>query len=296
MKRIIPFIILVVALSSCDHRNDLSDAYGNFEVEDVIVSAEANGKLLQFNVQEGAKIEAGIKLGLIDTIQATLQIKQLEAQQMAVKSKIAGVKAQVAAQEQQKANIQISYNRVLKLVDGGVATQQQKDDLEGQLKLVDKQIEASKTQIVSINKEIEVIESQKQLLEEQLSKCTINSPVSGVVLEKYIRAGEMAVAGKPLFKIADLSSLDLRCYISGDKLSQVKLGERVKVLIDSGKETLDELDGAISWISSEAEFTPKIIQTKEERVKMVYAIKVKVKNDGRLKVGMPGEMKIVANH
>ena len=292
MKRFIPFIITLIALSACDHRENLSDAYGNFEAEDVIVSAEATGKLIQFNLSEGMQLDEGQVVGLIDTVGLTLQIDQLDAQQGAVESKLAGIKAQIAAQEQQKVNIQVSYDRVVKLVESGAATQQQKDDLEGQLKLVQKQIEASKAQITSVWKEVDVLEAQKDLLIEKLSKCTISSPEKGVVLEKYVREGEIAVAGKPLFKIADLSTLDLRCYVSGDKLSKIKLGQQVKVLTDSGKDSMDELQGTVSWISGEAEFTPKIIQTKEERVKLVYAVKVKVKNDGRLKVGMPGEMVI----
>lgn len=292
MKRIIPIIIAVIAFSSCNHREKLSDAYGNFEVEDVLVSNEMTGKLVQFKIDEGQQLKQGQVVGLVDTISISLQIDQLNAQQAAVESKLSSIKAQIAAQEQQKANIEVTYNRVVKLLESGAATQQQNDDLEGQLKLLQKQIEASKTQITSVWKEVGVLRAQKAMLVEQLSKCTIVSPEQGVVLEKYLHKGELAVAGKPLFKMANLASLDLRCYISGDKLTKIKLGQKVKVLIDSGKETMDQLEGTVSWISSEAEFTPKIIQTKEERVKLVYAVKVTVKNDGSLKVGMPGEMLI----
>ncbi|HNW49644.1 MAG TPA: HlyD family secretion protein, partial [Prolixibacteraceae bacterium] len=192
---------------------------------------------------------------------------------------------------QQKENIQVNYNRVVKMVQTGAATVQQKDDLEGQLKLMDKQIDAAKTQILSINKEQGVLDAQEALLKEQLSKCSVKSPIDGVVLSKYVNEGEMAVAGKPLVKIADLSVLELHCYISGDQLSSVKLGNQVKVLFDSGKNQMETIDGTVYWISDEAEFSPKIIQTKKERVKQVYGMKVKVANDGRLKVGMPGEVK-----
>ena len=292
MKRIIPIIIAVFVFNACNHRENLSDAYGNFEVEDVIVSAESTGTLLTFDLKEGAKLKKGQKVGLIDTVALALQIEQLDAQQAAVESKLAGIKAQIAVQEQQKDNVEVNYKRVVNLVESGAATAQQKDDLDGNLKLLQKQIEASKTQITSVWKEVDVLKAQKNLLLEKLAKCSISSLVNGVVLEKYLREGEIAVAGKPLFRMADLSSLNLRCYISGDKLSQVKLGQKVKVMIDSGKENMDELQGTVSWISSEAEFTPKIIQTKEERVKLVYAVKVLVTNDGRLKIGMPGEMVI----
>ena len=293
MKKIVPYLLLLTALFACDHRKNLSDAYGNFEARDVIVSAEATGKLLSLNIEEGSEVKPSDVLGMIDTVPAVLQIKQLDAQLAAVQSKLAGVKAQIAAQVQQKENLQVNVDRIGKLFESGVATQQQKDDIDGQMKLVKKQIDASKTQITSIQKEIKVLEENKQLLEYQLSKCSVISPINGTILQKYVKAGEMAVAGKPLFKVADLSSLDLRCYITGDKLAQLKLGQKVKVLIDSGKETTAELDGKVTWISSEAEFTPKIIQTKEERVKLVYAVKVNVKNDGTLKIGMPGEMVIV---
>lgn len=296
MKNFNLFMFLIVAvLSSCDHRKDLSDAYGNFEAEDVIVTAESTGKLLFFQLEEGMPIGPDSIVGLIDTTQISLQINQLDAQIAAVQSKIGGINAQIGTQNQQKENLKVSLNRVQNLLKSEVATQQQFDDLEGQMKLASKQIEASKTQIVSIQKEIKVLEENKKILLYQLSKCNISSPVKGTVLEKYIRAGEMVVAGKPLFKVADLSSLDLHCYLSGDKLHLIELGKKVKVFIDSGIDTKSELEGVVSWISTEAEFTPKMIQTKEERVKLVYSVKVKVANDGRLKLGMPGEIKI-ENH
>ncbi|HPS12149.1 MAG TPA: HlyD family efflux transporter periplasmic adaptor subunit [Prolixibacteraceae bacterium] len=291
MKRDLLFILLAASLVSCDHRNELSDAYGNFEVEDIIVSAETTGKLLKSEVSEADKVSKNMELALVDTIPVALQLSQLEAQKASVQSKIAGVNAQIASYKQQKENIQVNYNRVVKMVQTGAATVQQKDDLEGQLKLMDKQIDAAKTQILSINKEQGVLDAQEALLKEQLSKCSVKSPIDGVVLSKYVNEGEMAVAGKPLVKIADLSVLELHCYISGDQLSSVKLGNQVKVLFDSGKNQMETIDGTVYWISDEAEFSPKIIQTKKERVKQVYGMKVKVANDGRLKVGMPGEVK-----
>lgn len=292
MKKILPYLFLAATLFACDHRQDLSDAYGNFEAKDVIVSSEATGKILSLDIEEGSSVKTTALLGVIDTVPSVLQISQLEAKIASVQSKLTGVRAQIAAQVQQKENLQVNVDRIAKLFESGVATQQQKDDIDGQMKLLVKQIEASKTQIASIQKEIKVLDENKRLLEYQRSKCKIYSPVNGTILEKYVRAGEMAVAGKPLFKVANLSALDLRCYITGDRLANLKLGQKVKVLIDSGKETKAELDGTVTWISSEAEFTPKIIQTKEERVKLVYAVKVKVKNDGSLKIGMPGEMVI----
>jgi len=291
MKRNFLLILLIPAIVACDHRKELSDAYGNFEVDDIIISAETNGKLLKSAVEEADKITKGDEIGLIDTIQYCLQLNQLDAQKASVQSKIAGVNAQIASYKQQKENIQVTYNRVVKLVETGAATLQQKDDLEGQLKLMDKQIDAAKTQITSISREEGVLSAQEAFLMEQLSKCLVKSPIDGVVLNKYVNEGEMAVAGKPLLKVADLSVLELHCYISGDQLSFVKLGDQVKVLFDSGDNKMEYVNGIVSWISAEAEFSPKIIQTKKERVKLVYAMKVKVENDGRLKVGMPGEMR-----
>jgi HlyD family secretion protein len=291
MKRNFLLLLLIPAIVACDHRKELSDAYGNFEVDDIIISAETNGILLKSPVEEADKITRDSEIGLIDTIQFVLQLNQLNAQKASVQSKIAGVSAQIASYKQQKYNILVSYNRVVKLVETGAATIQQKDDLEGQLKLIDKQIDAAKTQITSINREEGVLSAQEALLKEQLSKCSVKSPIDGVVLNKYVNEGEMAVAGKPLLKVADLSVLELHCYISGDQLSLVKLGDQVKVLFDSGNNKMESVNGKVSWISDEAEFSPKIIQTKKERVKLVYAMKVKVENDGRLKVGMPGEMR-----
>jgi HlyD family secretion protein len=291
MKRILIFILLAASLVACNHRNELSDAYGNFEVDDIIVSAETTGKLLKSEVSEADKVSKDMEFALVDTIQYALQLNQLDAQKSSVQSKIAGVNAQIASYKQQKENIQVNYNRVLKLVETGAATVQQRDDLEGQLKLTGKQIDAAKTQIFSINKEQGVLDAQEALLREQLSKCSVKSPIDGVVLSKYVNEGEMVVAGKPLVKIADLSVLELHCYISGDQLSSVKLGDKVKVLFDSGKNQMETIDGTVFWISDEAEFSPKIIQTKKERVKLVYGMKVKVANGGRLKVGMPGEVR-----
>ncbi|MDA3929328.1 MAG: HlyD family efflux transporter periplasmic adaptor subunit [Prolixibacteraceae bacterium] len=292
MKNSILFILIFFVAIGCNHREKLADAYGNFEVEAIIVSAETTGKLLVFDVQEGMQLNTQTIIGLIDTTSITIQLNQLDAQIAAVKSKITNVNAQINAQKQQKKNMQVNAVRIEKLLKNGVATEQQKDDLDGQLKLVDKQIEASKTQIVSINKEIEVLKEQKNLVKYQLSKCKISSPISGVVLEKYVNEGEMAIAGKPLMKIASLTSLDFRCYIAGDMLTSIQLGETVSVFVDAENNTMKEMKGTVSWISQEAEFTPKIIQTKEERVKLVYAVKIKVPNDGSLKIGMPAELRI----
>ncbi len=293
MKTRLSIVLLVFVLAACDHRENLSDAYGNFEVDDVLLSAETTGKLLEINFKAGEKIKKGDEVAVIDTVQVLLQLKQLKAQKAAVSSKMAGIHAQIETLKQQKENLEVNYNRVINLVKSGAATVQQRDDLEGKLKVIDKQIAATKTQLVSVQKELDVFDAQEALLYEQRTRCFVESPISGVILEKYLNAGEMAVAGKPLLKIADLSALNLRCYVSGNLLPLVKLGNEVRVLIDAPDGSMDTLSGTVSWISDEAEFSPKIIQTKKERVKLVYALKVNVKNDGCLKVGMPGEVQLL---
>jgi HlyD family secretion protein len=292
MKKLISILAIPMMMYSCDHRKNLSDAYGNFEADEIIVSAEATGKILQLSIDEGIDVKANAHLGWIDTITIAIGINQANLQQAAIRSKADGISAQIETLKQQKANLEVNLRRVMNMLPEGAATLQQKDDLEGQIKLVDKQIVASQVQIASVKKEAAVLDAQMSLLNEQLLRCMIKSPIDGLILEKYIKEGEMVVAGKPLFKIANLNVLDLRCYIAGSELSKLKLGEEVKVLIDKGDKEMEALKGTVKWISSEAEFTPKIIQTKQERVKQVYAVKIAVKNDGRLKIGMPGEMVI----
>lgn len=293
MKNSVLLLFIIIIFVSCDHRKELADAYGNFEVEDVVVTAEAQGKLISFNLEEGEELVQAQFVGQIDTTTIVLQINQLDAQIQAVKSKTINVRAQIESQKQQKENLQVNQKRIKKLVNDGAATQMQLDDLDGGIKLIEKQISASKTQISSINKEVEVLNAQKDLLNNQLEKCKVIAPVGGTILEKYMQKGELVAMGKPLFKIADLSNLYLRCYISGDLLNQIKISDQVQIAIDGPEGESIALDGQVTWISNQAEFTPKIIQTKEERVKLVYAIKVKVQNDGQLKIGMPGEMRII---
>lgn len=293
MKNIILILAVVMAFVACNHRKDLADAYGNFEVDDLIVAAEVSGRMISMSVSEGSELRKGQVIGQIDTTHVLLQVAQIEAQIAAVKSKVSGVYAQIESQKQQKENINVNLERVEKLLKSGAATQQQFDDLNGNIKLIDKQISASKTQVGSILKEVEVLKAQRDLLYNQYEKCTVVSGLSGVVLGKYVEEGEIVGAGKPILKVADLNHLYLRCYIAGNQLNEVRIGQKVNVFIDSVEEEMMQLSGVVSWISTQAEFTPKIIQTKEERVKLVYGIKVKVANNGQLKIGMPGEMRII---
>lgn len=290
MKTKYLWLIFPVLLGACSGNGDGSDAYGNFEAKDVIVSAETQGKIIEFNIEEGERLTKGQYLGFIDTIPLSIQKEQLIAQKQAVASKMANVRAQIAVQEEQKATLKTEKSRIEKLYHDNAATKQQLDDINGKYDVLDKQIAATKTQISSIAREMDVTDKQVKLLNERIDKSKIVNPIDGTVLEKYLEENEIAVTGKALYKIARLDEIDLRVYISGSQLPNVKIGQKVKVYIDKDKETNQEYSGVVYWISDQAEFTPKIIQTKEERVNMVYAVKVRVKNDGKIKIGMPGEV------
>lgn len=281
---------IVAALFSCKGGDDKSDAYGNFEADETIISSEIAGKLVRFEGEEGRQVNQGDVLAIIDSSTVSLQIQQLEAQVKAVETKKVNLRSQIEVSKQQLKNVKITQERVHKLFADKAATQQRVDDVDGQVRVIEQQIQSQQTQFVSIDSDLAVLAAQIASAKNQLEKSVITSPVNGTILEKYTELGELAAPAKALVKLADLSELDLRVYVSGAQLPSVKLGQQVEVLIDEDKRSNQSMDGVVSWISSEAEFTPKIIQTKEERVKLVYAVKVKVKNDGRLKIGMPGEV------
>jgi len=284
-------VFLSLLLFACSGNDNGPDAYGNFEAREIIVSAESQGKLLQFNVEEGEKLKKNQQVGWIDTSTLHIQKEQLKAQKQAVASKLANIKAQIEVQQEQKQNLLTEKNRVEKLYNDQAATKQKLDDINGKYEVLLKQIKATKTQINAVHKEMEVMERQIDLVDEQIKKSKIINPLNGTVLEKYVEESEIAAIGKALYKIARLDEIDLRVYISGAQLPSVKIGQKVTVLVDKDKKTNQEFEGKVIWISDQAEFTPKIIQTKEERVNMVYAVKVRVQNDGTMKIGMPGEVK-----
>lgn len=293
MKRIKRYQVLVgalLALTACQGNNDLSDAYGNFETDEVIISSEVAGKLVDFDVELGDLVKSGDLLALVDTTQLSLQIYQIKAQQQAVSVRRITVQSQVDVQQEQIKNLRINQERIHRLFNDKAATQKQVDDVDGQMQVMQKQLESLKTQFVSINSELKVLDAQLAIVRDKLDQCRITSLMDGVVLEKYVELGELAAPGKAVVKLGDLEELDLKVYVSGAQLPSIQLGQQVEVLIDQDRTANQSLTGKVSWISPEAEFTPKIIQTKEERVKLVYAVKVSVKNDGRLKIGMPGEV------
>ncbi len=291
MKTKYLLLLLAVLIVACNGNDNGSDAYGNFEAKEVIVSAEAQGKIIEFNIEEGEKLIKGQFLGFIDTVPQSIQREQLLAQKYAIASKITNVRAQINVKEEQKTILKTEKNRIEQLYKDNAATKQQYDDIKGKFDVLGKQIIATETQILSIVKEMEVVDKQVKLMDEQIRRAKIVNPIDGIVLEKYLEENEIAIIGKALYKIARLDEIELRVYISGAQLPDIKIGQKVKVYIDKDAESNQEYNGEVFWISDQAEFTPKIIQTKEERVNMVYAVKIRIKNDGKLKIGMPGEVK-----
>ncbi|MBR9830539.1 HlyD family secretion protein [Acidiluteibacter ferrifornacis] len=282
-------IALVGTITSCNSSSDRADAYGNFEAKEVIISAEAMGKVLSFTLEEGEKLAKGNMVGLIDTIDLHLNKQQLLANKSGITAKSANVLSQITVLRTQLKTAQSEQDRVSNMFKNEAATQRQLDEVNGKVDVLKAQIKSVETQNAPIISELAVIDAQLNRLDEQLSKSIITNPIDGTVLVKYTEEQEVVSFGKPLYKIANLDELELKVYISETQLAEVKIGQTVRVSID-GKEGLTAYDGTISWISAEAEFTPKIIQTKEERVNLVYAMKIIVKNDGALKIGMPAEV------
>lgn len=287
--RTLLFLSLIIILGSCTNNKTKSDAFGNFETDEVIVSSENSGKILMTAFIEGEKVTQGAVLALTDTANLVLQRNQLLAQKEAVLAQKAGLFAQIAVSDQQITNIQKDQVRIQKMLSEGAATPKQMDDIDGQISLAGKQKKAYTAQISAIEKNAEAVDAQVAVLKDRIGTSIVKAPISGIILEKYAETGELATPGKPLYKMANIDNLILRVYASGPQLTQIQTGKQVKVLID-GNQGIKEISGTVEWVSSEAEFTPKIIQTREERVKLVYAVKVRVPNDGSLKLGMPGEI------
>ena len=288
--RTLLFLSLILLLGSCAGNKTKSDAYGNFETDEVTISAESSGKLLLTAFREGEKVNKGDVMAIIDTVNLVLQRNQLLAQKESVLSQKAALYASIAVSDQQITNVQKDQVRIKKMLSQGAATPKQMDDIDGQIALTGKQKKAYSAQIQAIGISAEAVDAQIAILNDKINTSIVKAPTPGIILEKYAETGEIAAPGKSLYKMANMVTLILRVYISETQLTQVKTGKQVTVLIDV-KDGMKELSGTIDWISAEAEFTPKIIQTREERVKLVYAAKVRVPNDGSLKLGMPGEIK-----
>jgi HlyD family secretion protein len=303
------FIFITIALFGCTGSNIKFDAQGVFESEEVMVASELPGKLVFFDINEGDSLAQNQIVAKIDTTNLVLQKAQLAAsinalgqKLMDVAPQVALLKDQIEVQNAQLKNLQFEKNRVENLLKSDAATKKQYDDIVFQIESLEKQIQVTKQQIKvqqssvgtqnrSVLSEGDPLQKRMDQVQDLINKSQIVNPISGVVLTTYARTGEIVGAGKPLYKIANLETLTLRVYVTGDQLSSIKIGQSVKVLVDKNKDDYTELTGKIAAIASKAEFTPKTIQTKDERANLVYAVKVLVKNDGLLKIGMYGEVK-----
>ncbi len=289
-------MIGTMMLASCGEKEKEYDATGTFEATEVTVSAEQNGALLQFNLNEGDKLAMGKQVGLIDTVQLYLKARQIGATKLVYASQRPDMSKQVAATRQQLAKAREEYNRFAGLVKDGAANRKNLDDARSQVQVLERQLEAQlsslNTSTNSLNAQMGTTDVQKLQVADQLKKCHILTPIAGTVLEKYAEQGEYATVGKPLFKMADIDHMYLRAYITSAQLKNVKLGQRVKVFADYGNGEKKKYSGEVTWISAKSEFTPKTILTDDERADLVYAIKIAVKNDGFVKIGMYGEVKL----
>ncbi|KAA0992352.1 HlyD family secretion protein [Dyadobacter aurulentus] len=308
MKTIVYLSLIVTLLASCGPEKNVYDASGTFEAVETIVSAEATGRILKLDLKEGQQLKAGQVVGYVDSLQLHLKKKQLEAQIRATGSRVPDIAAQTNVYKQQIAvsevrldNLLHEKQRVQNLLKADAATPKQLDDITAQVEELQKQLEVIrrqdaaqasvlKTQTSGLRADAKPLYVQIEQINDQLAKAKIINETTGTVLSKYAEVNEMAVAGKPLYKVADLSTLVLRAYVTGDQLTGIKLNQQVKVLIDSAEGKYRQVPGMIEWISDKAEFTPKTIQTKDERANLVYAVKIRVKNDGLLKIGMYGEV------
>ena len=294
MKRIV-YIVAAMLAVSCGTEAEF-DAQGTFEATEVIISSEAAGRILSFDIEEGMAINADEPLAVIDSVQLHLQRSQLEAQLSALLNYRPDVQTQVASLREQIATLKVEQRRIENMLRDGAATEKQKDDVDAQIRILESQLSATlstlNTNTSTINSNAEAIRVQISALDDRIAKCRATSPISGTVLVKYAQEGELATVGKPLVKIADLGNIYLRAYFTSDQLANIKLGNEVTVTADFGGEERYDYVGRVAWISAESEFTPKTIQTKDSRANLVYAVKIAVENDGRLKIGLAGEVKL----
>ena len=287
--------VAAVLCSSCSGKTEF-DACGNFEADEILVSSQGTGQLMWSDIQEGMTVTAGNTVGIIDTVQLYLQKAQLESQLKSVMSSRPDVESQVASLRSQIANLKSEKSRLERLVAKGAAPTKQVDDIKAQIVILESQLDAQLSALSKNTSAVEfnanAISAQIDMVEDKISKCHIVSPVNGTVIAKYIHAGELVGMGTPIMKVADLENMFLRAYFTSDQLGSIVLGDKVTVTADFGGEQQFQYEGKIVWISSESEFTPKSIQTRNTRANLVYAVKIAVRNDGRLKIGTYGEVNI----
>ena len=285
---------LVLLLCACRHKNELIDASGTFEATEVVVSSEANGKIIEYNLHEGDKVIAGLPVGLIDTIQLSLTRKQLVASVNAVESRTQDPSKQTGQIRTQISTQKRERERVKRLLAADAANAKQLDDINAAIAMLERQLAAAEANIsqgnLAVAAEITSLWTQVAQVDDQLRKCYITSPINGTILAKYAEAGELTGIGKPLFKVADIENMTLRAYITASQLTKIKLGQKVTILADYGEGGYRNYEGTITRISDKSEFTPKTIQTRDERANLVYAIKVSFINDGYVKIGMYGDI------
>jgi HlyD family secretion protein len=292
--KILKFSLIFIAAMACKSGEKRADATGTFEADEILISAEASGTLLQWNIAEGQTISAGRLAGIVDTVQLQLKKLQMQAQVGAVLSKRPDIQSQIAVIQAQLGVAEREQWRIANLVKAEAATQRQLDDINAQILVLGSQLNAQQTALKNtsngITEETNPIAIQIMQINDQIRRCHIINPISGVILNTYVHSFEVVAPGKPLYKIADMSEMTLRAYVTGDQFDKIRLGQKVVVMVDSDKKALKKYNGVVNWISDKAEFTPKTIQTKDERANLVYAVKIKVPNDGLLKIGMYGEV------
>ncbi|MCI7780346.1 MAG: HlyD family efflux transporter periplasmic adaptor subunit [Bacteroidales bacterium] len=295
MKRIMAVAGLALMLNACGNKEKDFDATGVFEATETVVYAEQNGSLTTFDVDEGDRLEQGREVALIDTVQLWLKIAQTEASRKVYQSQKPDMEKQLAATREQLAKARQEQQRYRELVADGAAPRKMLDDADSQVEVLQRQVEALRSSLsVSTNaldRQMEAADVQREQLLDQLAKCHVRTPVSGTVIEKYVERGEFVAVGKPLFKMADTDHMFMRAYVTSAQLQHIRVGQKAKVYADYGKGQKREYAGTVTWISSQSEFTPKTILTDDERADLVYALKVAVKNDGYIKMGMYGEVK-----
>ena len=292
----IQVLTAILLFASCHGGNGDYDAAGAFESVETIVSTEASGTIKEFKVEEGQTLKAGQFIGYVDSAQLFLRKQQLEAQITSTTSQIPDIPVQVGALEEQLKEAEINQKRIASLLKSDAATQQQLDNANSQVEVLHKQIEALKSSLaitsVTLSRNVIPLERQIEQINDQILKCKIINPIHGTVLTKYAQNHEVAMPGKALYKIAETDTLILRAYITGSQLTQIKIGQQVKLRTDKGPKEYGEYTGTVAWVSDKSEFTPKTIPTKDERADLVYAVKIRVINDGYLKIGMYGEVKL----
>lgn len=295
MKKTLTIVCIAILLAACNSNKKEYDATGTFEATETTVSAEQSGTLLNFALEEGDDVEAGQEIGLIDTTQIWLKIRQATATKAVYQSQKPDLQKQIAVTRQQLAKAKTEQQRYRELVNDGAAPAKMLDDATSQVQVLQRQLDAQvstlNTQLSTLNSQMSATDVQTSQLRDQLQKCHIKSPAAGTVLEKYVERGEFVSPGKPLFKMGEVKQMFLRAYVTSAQLQNIKIGQAVKVFADYGNGQKKEYGGTISWISSRSEFTPKTIVTDDERADLVYAVKIAVKNDGYIKIGMYGEVK-----